>query len=111
MQETKEITTEYGASDIVYVITEDEGRVREHQLVKELNKINAVDSVVAISEQVDLAIPEPLIPDEVIDEFTGALPLLPCFLNLMMSRQFSQPSMSPKTPAACMSAFVTGPQR
>lgn len=71
VQETKEITTEYGASDIVYVITEDEGRVREHQLVKELKKINAVDSVVAISEQVDLAIPESLIPDEVIDEFTG----------------------------------------
>ena len=70
-EDTGEITRAFGVSDPVYVITRDEGRVKEHQLVAELNKIEAVDSVVAISEQVDLAIPEPLIPDEVLNEFTG----------------------------------------
>lgn len=70
-QETLEITKEYGVADPVYIITRDEGRVREHRLAAELNKISAVDSVVAISEQVDLAIPELLIPEEVTTEFTG----------------------------------------
>ena len=70
-EDTQEITKAFGVSDPIYVITKDEGRVKEHQLVAELNKIEAVDSVVAISEQVDLAIPEPLIPDEVLNEFTG----------------------------------------
>ncbi len=71
VQDTAEITEEYGVADPVYVITGDEGRVREQRLVAQLNKISAVDSVVAISEQVDLAIPESLIPAEVITEFTG----------------------------------------
>lgn len=70
-EDTMEITKEFGVSDPIYVITRDEGRVKEHRLVTELNKIEAVDSVVSISEQVDLAIPEPLIPDEVLKEFTG----------------------------------------
>ncbi|NLA10695.1 MAG: MMPL family transporter, partial [Firmicutes bacterium] len=69
--DTMEITKEFGVSDPLYVITRDEGRVKEHRLVSELNKIDAVDSVVSISEQVDLAIPEALIPDEVLQEFTG----------------------------------------
>lgn len=70
-EDTQEITRAFGVSDPIYVITENEGRVKEHRLVEGLNRIEAVDSVVAISEQVDLAIPEPLIPEEVISEFTG----------------------------------------
>ena len=72
VEQTRAITEEYGVADVIYVITPNEGRVREHQLVSSLNKISAVDSVVAISEQVDLAIPDPVIPEEVISEFTGA---------------------------------------
>ena len=68
---TTEIADEYGVADPVYVITRNEGRLREHRLVDELSKIAAVDSVVAISEQVDLAIPEQLIPKEIIEEFAG----------------------------------------
>lgn len=71
VKDTMEIAKEYGAADVVYVITRDEGRVREHQLAAEINKIAAVDSVVAISEQVDPAIPESIIPGEVLAEFTG----------------------------------------
>jgi predicted RND superfamily exporter protein len=70
-QATEEIADEYGVADPVYIITRNEGRVKEQQLVSELNRIDAVDSVVAISEQVDLAIPEPLIPEEIIKEFAG----------------------------------------
>ncbi len=71
VQDTREITKAYGASDVVYVLTRDEGRVREHGLAAEMGKIAAVDSVVAISEQVDMAIPDAIIPGEVISEFTG----------------------------------------
>lgn len=71
VQDTQEITREFGAADVAYVITRDEGRVREHRLVAELKRIAAVDSVVAVSEQVDLAIPESIIPEEVMAEFTG----------------------------------------
>lgn len=68
---TKEIMNEYGAVDIVYVITPDEGRQQEHELVTKIMGIENVDSVVAISEQIDLAIPEIVIPSEVIDQFKG----------------------------------------
>ncbi len=71
VQDTGEITKEFGAADVAYVITRDEGRVREHRLVEEIKKIAAVDSVVAVSEQVDLAIPESIIPGEVLAEFSG----------------------------------------
>lgn len=61
----------YGAVDVAYVITPDQGRQQEHLLVEELKAIEGVDSIVALSEQVDMAIPESIIPDAVMEGFQG----------------------------------------
>ncbi len=68
---TEEIMAEYGSVDVAYVITPDLGRRQEDELVSLVKEIDNVDSIVALSEQVDLAIPEIVIPDHVIDEFKG----------------------------------------
>ncbi len=68
---TEAIMSEYGAVDVAYVIIPDQGRQREHLLVEELKNIEGVDSIIALSEQVDLAIPESIIPDAVIEGFKG----------------------------------------
>ncbi|MFU8794807.1 MAG: efflux RND transporter permease subunit, partial [Dethiobacteria bacterium] len=69
--DTNRIMSEYGAVDITYVIIPDHGRREERKLVDLLNKITFVDSVVAVSEQVDQALPEIIIPEELISEFSG----------------------------------------
>lgn len=68
---TNAIMDEYGAADVLYVITRDGGRVSERKLAREIGNIEAVESVVAVSEMVDPAIPESIIPEEVLSEFTG----------------------------------------
>ena len=68
---TEEIMDQYGAVDIAYVITPDRGRQQESELVKLIKNIENVDSVVAISEQVDMAIPDIIIPEEALAEFKG----------------------------------------
>ncbi len=68
---TEEILAEYGAIDVAYVVTPDTGRQQEYELVKQIKTIDNVDSVVALSEQVDPAIPEIIIPEEFLAEFKG----------------------------------------
>jgi uncharacterized protein len=68
---TNAIMDEFGAVDLVYVITPDKGRVREIQLNEEIACLPHVESIVAISEMIDPAIPELIIPREVLDEFMG----------------------------------------
>lgn len=68
---TEAIMNAYGAVDVAYVITPDQGRQQEHLLVEELKAIEGVDSIVALSEQVDMAIPESIIPDAVMEGFQG----------------------------------------
>lgn len=69
--DTNKIMSEYGAVDIAYVIIPDHGRRGERDLVDQLNKIAFIDSVIAVSEQVDPALPEIIIPEELISEFSG----------------------------------------
>lgn len=66
---TEEILAEYGAVDIAYLITPDQGRHVDRNLVQNLNNIENIDSIMALSEQVDPAIPELIIPEEVVKEF------------------------------------------
>ncbi|MFO8191616.1 MAG: MMPL family transporter [Bacillota bacterium] len=68
---TDEIMEEYGAVDVAYLITPDEGRKRESDLVDLLSKVEHFDSVVSVSEQVDPAVPDMMIPEEMISEFQG----------------------------------------
>jgi len=66
---TEEIMEQYGTVDIVYLITPDLGRQKEHGLAAQVKNIEQVDSVVAFSELVDPALPEMVVPPELIDEF------------------------------------------
>ncbi len=67
---TDEILAEYGAVDIAYLITPERSRHIDNNLVQALKGIENVDSVMALSEQVDRGIPELVIPEEVVTEFT-----------------------------------------
>jgi predicted RND superfamily exporter protein len=67
--DTKKSAEILGTSEIVYVITEDEGRIKEKELMEKIKRIPAVESVLGLSEQLDMAIPESFIPDEVADRF------------------------------------------
>jgi uncharacterized protein len=68
---TNEIMDEYGAVDLVYLVIPDEGRRQENKLVENIKTIDAVDSIIAISEQVDAALPDLVIPEEMLNEFKG----------------------------------------
>ena len=66
---TEEISEVFGVTELLYVIIPDRGRVDEGALVSELKDIEGVRSVVSITEQVDMAIPDLMIPQDVMDEF------------------------------------------
>jgi uncharacterized protein len=69
--DTEAIMDEYGAVDIVYLVMADDGRRVEFEFIEKLEKSEFIDSIVAISSQVDPALPEIIIPEEVISEFKG----------------------------------------
>jgi uncharacterized protein len=79
---TGEIAEIFGVTELQYVIVPDQGRVAEAELVRELKGIEGVRSVVSITEQVDMAIPDLMIPDDVLDEFrAGGYRYLMVFLD------------------------------
>ncbi len=110
---TNEIMDEYGAADVAYVITTDDGRVREHQLVAVIKQLPAVESVVAISEQIDLAIPELMVPPEVFEEFQeGDYRYFLAFLNTFEDERQSFEAIDQIREAAGSfheQYYVTGP--
>lgn len=71
VQATNDIMDNFGAMDMAYLITRDEGRVKEKELVDRIKTVKGVDSIVGVSEQVDMAIPEVFIPKDVIDNFVA----------------------------------------
>jgi hypothetical protein len=86
--DTNEIMDEYGAVDLVYLVIPDEGRKKENELVGKIKAIESVDSVIAISEQVDPALPDLVIPEEMLGEFKGG-----SYRNIMV---FLKPGVSEK---------------
>jgi predicted RND superfamily exporter protein len=69
VEDTRKISGILGGSEYAYVITPDEGTVKEKQLIERIKSIQAVDSIIALSEQVDSAIPEIFIPGEVKETY------------------------------------------
>jgi len=69
VQDLEHITETIGAGDFVYIVTEDKGSALEYVLVGELKKIAEVDEIASLTEQADPAIPEMIIPVEVIEEY------------------------------------------
>ncbi len=68
---TEKIADVFGVTELQYVIVPDQGRVAEADLVRELKSIKGVRSVVSVTEQVDAAIPDLMIPEDVLNEFKG----------------------------------------
>ncbi len=71
VMDTEEIGQSFGASGSIYVIVPDRGRVREEELVKRIRQLNIVESVICLSEQVDMALPDTFIPHEINDAFVS----------------------------------------
>lgn len=67
---TEKIKDEFGNGEIVYVVTENEDRFKENELISEIENIDVVDSVLGVSAQVDSSIPETFIPDELTEQFS-----------------------------------------
>lgn len=86
---TDEIMAEYGAVDVAYLVSPDKGRHHDLSLVKKIREVENVESVMAISEQVDPAIPDLIIPGDVMDEFKAG-----GYRNIMIFLQGSEDEQS-----------------
>lgn len=84
--DTEAIMEEYGAVDMIYLIMPDQGRRVEHELIQKLEQLNYIDSTVAIAGQVDPALPDLIIPEEITGEFTSGR-----YRNIMI---FLKPDLS-----------------
>lgn len=69
---TDEVMEHFGSANMVYLITSNEGRVTERELIDKIKRNPAVDSVTAISEYVDPFIPDSFIPAETAASFASA---------------------------------------
>jgi len=69
VEATEKIKQEFGTGEVIYLITADEGVIKEKQLIDKIKTITEVDSVSSISEAVDISIPDTFVPDELIDQF------------------------------------------
>ena len=56
-------------TEVLYVITPDTGNVKEKELAERIKTIDAVDSVLGLSQQIDVAIPETFIPADVRERY------------------------------------------
>ena len=69
VMDTNRIRDIFMSTEAVYVITPDEGNVKEKELAGRIEAVDAVDSVLGLSQQVDLTIPETYIPADVKDRY------------------------------------------
>jgi len=69
VKDTNYIRDTIEAEDFVFVVTEDKGDGFEYLLIHRLKEINEVGEISALTEQVDPALPEMIIPEEVVDEY------------------------------------------
>jgi hypothetical protein len=67
--DTRKIRESFMTTEIVYVVTPDEGTVKEKELIDKINAIDAVNSVLGLSQQLDLTIAETFVPDEIKDRY------------------------------------------
>lgn len=68
VKDTSYVMETIGAGNFVFIITEDKGNAYEYLLTTKLKDLGGVEEVSALTEQADPAIPEMIIPEEVIDE-------------------------------------------
>ncbi len=66
---TQEIANRFGSVDLVYVITENKGRLQEANLTEDLLDLSGVEEVVSLASEVDLAIPDIMIPKDEKEAF------------------------------------------
>lgn len=56
--DTDKIRESFMNTEVVYVVIPDEGAIKEKELIDRIEALDAVDSVAALSRQVDVTIPE-----------------------------------------------------
>jgi uncharacterized protein len=66
---TEKIKNDFGNGEVVYVVTEDQDRLKENKLTDKIKTISGVDTVMGISSQVYSSIPDTFIPDQLTDRF------------------------------------------
>jgi predicted RND superfamily exporter protein len=67
--DTIKIRDTFMNTEVLYVITPDTGNVKEKELAERIKTIDAVDSVLGLSQQIDVAIPETFIPADVRERY------------------------------------------
>ncbi|MFS8501507.1 MAG: efflux RND transporter permease subunit [Caldicoprobacter sp.] len=67
--DTDKIRESFMNTEVVYVVIPDEGAIKEKELINRIEVIDAVDSVAALSQQVDVTIPENFIPGDIRERY------------------------------------------
>jgi len=67
--DTDMIRESFMNTEVVYVLIPDGGAIKEKELIGRIEAMDAVDSVMALSTQVDTAIPDSFIPDDVKERY------------------------------------------
>lgn len=67
--DTDRIRKSFMNTEVVYVLIPDEGSIKEKELIGRIEAMDAVDSVFALSNQVDTAIPDSFIPDNIKEKY------------------------------------------
>jgi len=67
--DTDKIRESFMNTEVVYVVIPDEGAIKEKELINRIEVIDAVDSVAALSRQVDVTIPESFIPGDIRERY------------------------------------------
>lgn len=67
--DTDKIRESFMNTEVVYVVIPDEGAIKEKELIDRIEVIDAVDSVAALSQQVDVTIPESFIPGDIRERY------------------------------------------
>ncbi|MCM8899698.1 MMPL family transporter [Caldicoprobacter algeriensis] len=67
--DTDKIRESFMNTEVVYVLIPDEGAIKEKELINRIETIDAVDSVAALSRQIDVTIPESFIPRDIREKY------------------------------------------
>ncbi|SFP69957.1 hypothetical protein SAMN05444406_102132 [Caldicoprobacter faecalis] len=67
--DTDKIRESFMNTEVVYVVIPDEGAIKEKELIDRIEALDAVDSVAALSQQVDVTIPENFIPGDIRERY------------------------------------------
>lgn len=69
---TEKIKNDFGSGEMIYVVAENQDRLKESQLINKIKNISVVRTVTGISSQVYSSIPDTFIPNELTEQFRNS---------------------------------------